>query len=99
MIKVKKDHARTHEEKRYIICLICQKKKNDCVQIPTHLKELIFKFFEYDDNDERLPKVLCRSCKTKIYKNNRSVFNSNSLKSPDYSNFSKIAQNTRSEYW
>ena len=55
--------ARTHDENRNQICLLCFGKTKEMLLFKERLKELVNKHVEYDETDERLPRVLCATCK------------------------------------
>lgn len=97
-IKITKDHALTHEENRYKVCIICQRKKSvpQLRKISDVLRKLILKFFEYDIYDDRVPKSICLVCKKNIYSAEKKG-DYKSLKIPDYSKYVKIVNSTRSK--
>lgn len=55
--------ARTHDENRNQVCLLCFGKTKEMFLVKERLKELVKKHVEYDETDERLPRVLCATCK------------------------------------
>lgn len=93
----KKDHARTHEENRSIICFICMQKKKQNYSITGSLKGRMVKLCNYNSADDRLPNVLCVNCKINVIqltKNDKTDSNSQKIILPDYSHWKTI--NTRS---
>ncbi|CAH0547097.1 unnamed protein product [Brassicogethes aeneus] len=64
-----KDHALTHSENRFKVCLFCFKKKKAMFPIKDKLKLVVLSLFaDYDVEEKSLPVALCSSCKIKIYK-------------------------------
>ena len=49
-----KDHALTHDENRYQICLLCSMKTKVMVEIKTALKNKLNNFINIDYKDARL---------------------------------------------
>lgn len=68
---IKKDHARTHEENRFVVCLLCCSKNKTMINIKDSLRKKIYELFDdYDHTNECLPKVVCPSCKSNLYRSN-----------------------------
>ena len=59
------NHARTHDENRNILCLLCFGKSKDMRQITNENRELIERYFihGYDPDDYRLPSAICSTCR------------------------------------
>lgn len=87
-----KNHARTHEESRFVICLLCWTKCKSMFMITPGLKLKITEQFKtYDDQNECLPRVVCASCKTKLYSKNDKT----KITQIDFTQF-KMKKKTRS---
>lgn len=65
---VKMPKAKTHDENRNQICLLCFGKTKSMFSVKDGLKDLFEKYLEYDALDERLPRVLCSTCKRDLYR-------------------------------
>ncbi|CAH0555135.1 unnamed protein product [Brassicogethes aeneus] len=83
--------ARTHEENRLQVCLFCFGKTKTMFFIKEGLKLLVKKHFEYKDEDDRLPAVLCSSCKRDLYR-----INEKTIRLPKFSELKRIRRCTRS---
>lgn len=85
-----KDHALTHIENRKKVCLFCLKKNNSHLfEVKGKLQERITVLVNYDFNDERLPSVICTSCRMIVYRQTdiNKKCAKGSLNFPDYSNW------------
>lgn len=97
MFQKRKDRPLSHDENRQSFCLICLKRKNLMRKIEGALKNHVLEIVDFDPNDERLPTVVCASCKILVYKALKSENKSQIIKLPDYSGFKKIKKTTRTQ--
>ena len=67
MFKILKNHALSHAENRFKICLLCSKKTKLMIKIELVLKEKLNHFINVNYNDDCLPCVICTTCKRKLY--------------------------------
>lgn len=98
MARLSYKKAGTHEQNRYRLCLICLKKAQVLIEVKGVLKTKILNLLSgYNTNDERLPAVVCASCKLKVYRssNNNCDEEKYKLKLPDYCEFMPLQINTR----
>ena len=58
-----KDHAYSHDENRYKICLLRFNKTKNMIKIEEALKEKMNDFLNINYDDKRFPAALCSSCK------------------------------------
>lgn len=58
-----------HEENCKKICLLCFGKTKTMFFITGKLKTEVEKVFDYNSNDDCLPKVICSTCKSDLYTN------------------------------
>lgn len=58
------------------------------------IKVLVKKQFEYDTSDDRLPLVICNSCKRDLYRIKND--NQKTVKLPDFTNLTSLKKSTRS---
>jgi ribosomal protein L34E len=67
--------ARTHDENRKLVCVICFEKKGKLLQNVTNkLEERVQKFIpEYRIVSRRFPSVICENCRLWINKENPCV--------------------------
>lgn len=86
--------ARTHQENRHEVCLLCFGKTKKMLLVQGALKSHIEKYFTYDTDDDRLPLVVCTSCKRDIYKIKDDP--QQSIKLPDFSSLKPVTKFTRS---
>lgn len=64
-----KDHALTHDENRFKVCLLCFRKRKEMFIIQMKLTDHVKSLFEnYDEADDRIPGALCGSCKRNVSK-------------------------------
>lgn len=86
--------ARTHKENREKICLLCFGKTKCMYSVKGKLKNLVEEYLEYDDLDERLPSVVCSTCKRDLYKLKNS--SEHCVKLSNLSDLKAILSSTRS---
>ena len=94
---VSKDHARTHEENRKIICLLCFGKSKNMRNLTKLLQNKVANVFEYyDESNDCLPTVICSSCKSNLYREN---ITKDSVRQIDFSKYRlpKHLRNNKSE--
>lgn len=63
-----KDHARTHNEARQKICIVCMEKKKELRKLTAEIIVILKTNSKYSEDDFRLPQVICNWCKFKITK-------------------------------
>lgn len=97
MSRKTKDHARTHEENRGVICLLCLRKKDKMWDIVGPLKIEVKNAVNINLDDIRYPSAVCSSCKIIIYKFNKQNSEETTLGLPDYSGFLELPCVTRSK--
>lgn len=97
MSRKTKDHARTHEENRDVICLLCLRKKDKMWDIVGPLITEVKNAVNINLNDIRYPSAVCSSCKIIIYKFNKQNSEETTLAVPDYSGFLELPCVTRSK--
>lgn len=97
MSRKTKDHARTHEENRGVICLLCLRKKDKMWDIVGPLITEVKNAVNINLNDIRYPSAVCSSCKIIIYKFNKQNSEETTLAVPDYSGFLELPCVTRSK--
>lgn len=81
--------AKTHEENRHSICLMCKKKPNKKFfkttgKINDEIKKI---FSDFNNKDSRLPAVVCDSCRLKITRTSANTSSKALLQMPDYSQY------------
>lgn len=59
--------AGSHEENRNRICLLCFGKTKKMYPVKGMVKDLLENHLVYDENDERLPCVVCTTCYNNLY--------------------------------
>lgn len=98
MPRKSKDHARTHEENRSVVCLFCLKKKDKMWNIVGILKSKIKNVVNINVDDSRYPSAVCSTCKIVLYKScKQGLGDQATLSLPDYSNFPALSCTTRSQ--
>ena len=85
------NHALSHEENRSKICFLCFEKKTNVYEIQGALKNNLKELVKCDDitiyfKNNRLPKVLCGTCRKKVYAN-LSLEPCQKINLPDFSRF------------
>lgn len=63
-----KSHARTHDDNRLTICLLCFRRTKTMFVIKKQLKVDIEKLFPNYVDDNCIPGALCSSCKRDVYR-------------------------------
>lgn len=67
-VKHRKDHARTHDENRHVICLVCSGKSGTMIKITAALRTKLEKLIShYNYNNNHLPIVICSVCRISLY--------------------------------
>lgn len=95
----KKRKAKTHDDNRAQICILCLskcKKRDRFTKIlpKGETEKLINVYFEYNAKDWHLPCGLCSLCRLKLYRFKNGA--RNAIKRPDLSQFTGRKINTRS---
>lgn len=88
-----KDHARTHDENRLTICLLCFGRTKEMFAIKGQLKKYVEKFYPNYSDDNSIPGALCSTCQRDIYRAKNDM--KELKKFPDLSQF--YARNTSSQ--
>ena len=67
---------RSHEEARKVVCLICLHKSKDIRLINSNQKRIIQEhvFEEFNEVDDRLPSVLCGTCRLTLSQYDKGIF-------------------------
>lgn len=91
---VKMPKAKTHDENRNQICLLCFGKTKSMFLVNDVLKDLVKKYLEYDALDDRLPRVLCSTCKRDLYRVEDG--SEKCVRLPKFSDLKAIRKPTRS---